>query len=133
MLALMSAGPALAQSPRGTWLGQDGQDRVGKSGRAEPSDVQDVHVRLDGLPREEIALLKLRAIAGDEWDTEGQGSWHVLVERGKDPSRADLYLEPARAETGRGFEVVIQFVDGSKVGFFIEGGKADPGKRMAGA
>ncbi len=132
-LWLVFAPSAPAQNVRGVWLGQDGHDRVGQSGRAEPNDVQDIHVRLDGLPRKEIALLSLKGLGGDEWNSKGQGSWLVLVERGKDVSKADLFFEPTRVETGRGFEVVIQFTDGSRAGFFIDGGRADPSKRMAGA
>ncbi|MFO0960100.1 MAG: hypothetical protein U0800_22130 [Isosphaeraceae bacterium] len=127
------ASPGPVGQPRGIWLGQDGTDKVGPSGRAEPSDVQDVHIRLDGLPPKAINRLTLKGLGGDEWNSQGQGGWLVLVERSRDLTRAELFFEPTREETGRGFEVIIDFADNSRVGFFLDGGKADPRMRVAGA
>lgn len=119
--------------PRGIWLGQDGVDRVGPSTQGGPSDVQDVHIRLDGLPPRAIDGVTIKGLGGDSWNSNGQGGWLIAVDRDHDLARADLYLEPARAETGRGFEVVIDFTDKSRIGFFVDGGKADPNLRVASA
>lgn len=119
--------------PRGTWLGQDGVDKVGPTTRAEPSDVQDIHIRLDGLPPRAIDVVTIKGLGGDSWNSKGEGGWMIAVERSRDLSHAELYLEPARVETGRGFEVIIDFTDKSRAGFFIDGGRADPNLRVASA
>src|SRR4051812_40969665 len=76
LLATMTAGASAQQKPRakagsrpaakaggarfvsavpaGRWIGQDGHDVVGPATAVSPSDVQDIHIALAGLPRDGI-------------------------------------------------------------------------------
>ena len=49
-MLIVASALAAAQGPSGVWIGQDGHDRVGPSSEVKPSDVQDIHIVLDGLP-----------------------------------------------------------------------------------
>ena len=58
--------PDKPQSAR--WLGQDNNDLVGPRSAPGPSDVQDVHIKLEGLSVErEVRSLVIRGEGGDEW------------------------------------------------------------------
>src|SRR5262249_43746578 len=47
--------------------------------------------------------------------------------------RADLYVEPARVETGRAFTIKLRYDDGTSPEFYVQGRTADPDLRMPGA
>ena len=93
-------------SPEGAWLGQDGHDLVGPSSVLEPSGVQDIHIRLKGLPTgRAIESGSIKGLGGDEWLINGPfGPCKAAVVPGSTASTADLYLEPTRVETGRSFQ-----------------------------
>ena len=68
---------------KGRWLGQDGRDYVGPSSEPGGSGVQDVHVRLSGLPpRSKIEKIVVKGDGGDEWQYGGAfGPYLVHLER----------------------------------------------------
>ncbi len=103
VLTLASPDRSPAQSPHrgrlsGTWLGQDGHDFVGPSSKLAPSDVQDLHIRLAGLPiHDAIARAVIRGLGGDEWQVNGPyGPWKAHLIRREGAATADLFLEPTR-------------------------------------
>lgn len=136
---LMFDRPAPAQAPQrgpsARWVGQDGQDFVGPNSALAPSGVQDIHIRLQGLPpNRTIKHAKLTGLGGDEWQYEGpHGPYKAHIVRKDRAPAADLYVEPTRPETGRGFTLTLTFDDGRTAEVNFAGGKADPGKRMASA
>lgn len=121
--------------PAGKWIGQDSHDLVGPMTAIAPSDVQDIHIALAGLPpKSAIKFAKISGLGGGEWQYKGpHGPWGAQIEREEGSTQADLYFEPGQIETGRPFEVLLQFDDGRKAEFALHGGRADPNLRMAGA
>jgi hypothetical protein len=118
--------------PTARWLGQDGKDLVGPRSEPGPSDVQDLHIRLAGLPPgREVAKLIVRGQGGDEWQYQGPfGPWRAELVREKGASQADLFLEPTRVEKGRGFTITLTYDDGTSAEIILDGGRADPNLRM---
>jgi hypothetical protein len=121
-------------SVSGQWIGQDRHDLVGRSSRPGPSGVQDIHLSLSGLPAgRAVAAATVRGDGGGEWVYHGSTSaWAAAFVR-TDPTRGELYLEPYRVETGRPFEVLLRYDDGTTVSTTITGGTADPNLRMPGS
>jgi hypothetical protein len=117
------------------WLGQDGQDYVSPNNRLEPSEVQDIHLLLSGLdPRHEVAFVDVTAQGGDQWHYNAQSfAWKAELKRQKGSARADLFIEPGRAETGRAFHVLVRYDDGTTVEASIRSRRTDPLLRMPGA
>jgi len=126
--------PAASSRPIARWLGQDGRDLVGPSPKLEPSDVQDIHVSLHGLPANKtITRATMKGYGGSQWDYNGPyGSWKAVLERKEGSTTADFYGEPDRVETGRPFTMTLLFDDGSTLELPFPGGKADPNLRMPG-
>jgi hypothetical protein len=126
--------PASATRPGARWLGQDGRDLVGPSPKLEPSDVQDIHVSIRGLPaNKQVVRVTMKGHGGSQWDYNGPyGSWKAVLEREEGSTTADFYAEPDRQETGRPFTLTVIFDDGSNLELSFPGGKADPNLRIAG-
>jgi hypothetical protein len=128
--------PLLVTSrPYGTWLGQDGHDLVGTSEKAGGNGVQDIHISLAGLPAgQTIASAEIKGQGGDAWQTDPPpGSGRAELVRNALSTRADLYFEPRRLETGRDFEVNLRLDDGQTARFSVRGGAADPALHTRGA
>jgi hypothetical protein len=118
----------------GRWIGQDGHDYVGPSSEAKPSGIQDVRIELVGLPAgEEIGSILVRGHGGDEWQYNAGSSYRAHLERQPGSTRANLYIEPTRVETGRSFEITLTLKDGRSAVLYVQGGAADPTRRMPGA
>lgn len=119
----------------GRWIGQDGTDRVGPSSTGGPSDVQDIHIAVTGIPANRtIVGAKVAAEGGGEWVYKGPyGPWMVDVVHEPGASRADLFLEPAQVETGRTFTVTLTYDDGRSQSVLVAGGRADPNRRTPAA
>lgn len=124
------AAPALLKL-RATWIGQDGTDKVGPG---------DVHVRLEGLPRSPIAAAALNNSSQGLWSVRPNGgvpfdcgpeALPMSLERGTDPSVADLRFPPHRDETGGTMTLRLLFEDGRFAIAQFPGGPADPGLRAS--
>ncbi len=133
--ARAKGGGLTSSVPVGKWLGQDGHDHVGPASVVAPSDVQDIHIALGGLPRDGVIVLaKVSALGGGEWFYKGpHGPWAAQILREAGSPHAELFVEPGQVENGRPFQVVLQFEDGRKLEINVPGGKADPNLRAEGA
>ena len=118
----------------GRWHGQDKHDYCGEATNAiKPNGVQDIHVTIGGLPPHlAIANLRINGHGADEWKTTNLNQFGVMVVRKPGATSADLFFEPLRVETGRGFAVTATFSDGSEAEAFLDGGRANPNLRMPG-
>jgi hypothetical protein len=127
--------PSRTGPPSARWLGQDGHDLAGPSSTLAPSDVQDIHVRLSGLPADRtIAFASVQPLGGGEWLYRGpHGPWAAAIVREPGSPTADMYLEPYQAETGRPMIVLLRFQEGGELSLDFQGGKADPNLRMPAA
>lgn len=123
-----------AVKPGARWLGQDGHDVVGPSSALAPSEVQDIHVAIHGLPQgRTIVGGSMQGLGGSQWVINGPyGPWKAQIERKDGATTADLFVEPDRKEEGRPFSLSLVFDDGSKLDLDFQGGKADQNLRMAG-
>ena len=123
--------------PVARWIGQDGKDFVGPHNRVEPSDVQDVHIALEGLdPKREIVYVDILAAGGEhaQWEYNVNSfSWKIALERKKGSTTADLYIEPARWEGARDYNTTIRYDDGTEHKLVLRGQKVDSGLRTAAA
>lgn len=137
VLSAVLATAAWGQSgrgPSGRWVGQDGHDFVGPNSALAPSDIEDIHIELAGLPESPIVRAVIRPLGGGEYQFGGpHGPWKAHILQQKASTKADVYLEPDRAETGRPYSFELTFENGQRVQFDVKGGRADPGKRKAGA
>ncbi len=117
---------------RATWIGQDGTDKVGPTPKVGPSDVQDIHIVLDGLPVNRVlARLEVSGQGGDLWRFgEPAGPFLCALERQEGSPKADLFVEPSRVEQGRPFEIKILYDNGETASVELRGGKADPSRRV---
>lgn len=129
--ATVAVNPAPA-NPAGVWLGQDGHDFVGPSPIAAPDGVQDMHIALAGLPTDQpIVFVDVQGLGGSRWQYGGPwGHWKAALVRQPGSASADLYLQPDRIETGRPYQILLRFRDGSTSEFWVVGGVADPSLRM---
>ncbi|MDX2036532.1 MAG: hypothetical protein SFX72_07765 [Isosphaeraceae bacterium] len=115
------------------WMGQDGKDLVGQRSEPGPSDVLDVRIAVDGLPRSAILSAEIQGKGGGAWHSGKPPVWLLKVERVGLGPRADLYFEPYQVESGREFVLVLQLENRPAATFYFKGGKADPNKRVASA
>ncbi len=76
----------------------------------------------------------MNGYGGDLWQFSPKSpDWTVGFRRKKASRTADLFLEPYRVETGRSFNLVVRYDDGTKVEIAFNGRKADPNLRMPSA
>ncbi|MBX6316743.1 MAG: hypothetical protein IRY99_28095, partial [Isosphaeraceae bacterium] len=115
----------------GAWLGQDGHDLVGPSPTPGPSEIQDIHLALAGLPADRvITSARVQGLGGGDWRYPGGSPAAAALVRQGGATSADLYIEPYQVETGRPFYVDLTFDDGTTADLWIAGGAADPNLRM---
>ncbi len=119
-------------SPSGLWIGQDGKDFVGASPALKKNGRQDVHIQLSGLPaNQRIRSVIVVGPTGRKWQYGGaRGPWRAQLFQKNGSTTADLYINPDQMETGRSYEVTLRFTDGSAATFRVEGGQADPARRV---
>lgn len=111
-----------------SWIGQDDQDQVGKSHLPAPSGIQDIHVKLDGLPPgHEVVGGEVRGFGGGRWNvTGGPGTWLARIVRAPASPRADLFFEPYQADNGRPYTIELRLDDGTLLNAEVQGGPVNP-------
>ena len=108
------------------WVGQDGHDYVGPSDKLGPSDIQDIHIAIAGLdPRREVVFLEVSSTNGTSGGLRRSPPAGVPIEACKRRATGDVFIEPARVETGQPFHVLVRYDDGSTAETDLRGGKAD--------
>jgi hypothetical protein len=139
LLALIAPNSACAQSGqvRVQWVGQDGTDVIGPSPSKAPAPngVQDIHVRITGLPPgRRIAKASLNGLGGGAWGFNADGPhWRLEIVQPPRSTSADAYFETGAPETGRPWTITLTLDDGRTAEVWFDGGKADPDRRMASA
>ncbi len=131
MLALALSGlPGISAR----WIGQDGHDLAGPWAQVKPSDIQDLHIILEGLPPDrQVAQVVVKTQEGDDWEFGGRpGAWAVVCQRAAGSSRVDLYLEPTRPVASAGFAIKVRLDDGSTDELTLRGGRMQPDLRIPG-
>ena len=117
--------------PAGKWMGQDGHDVVGPSTAIAPSDVQDIHIALAGLPAERGDHLRRRSAgwAAESGSTRGRtGRGAAQIEREQGSPSADCTSSRRRSRAGGRSRSLLQFEDGRKAEFDRRGraGRSQP-------
>lgn len=117
---------------QGQWRGQDRHDLTGDPAKIGPNGVQDIHLEVGGLPPDhEVVRGRVNPYGDGEWQVNGvKNQFAAVLVRSPGSTTADLYVEPYRVETGRVFDVRLEFDDGSFGIVPIKGGKADPNLHM---
>jgi len=122
--------------PSVRWVGQDGHDFVGPNNRLEPSEIQDMHLVLNGLdPQQEITFVDVTTEqGGDQWQYNAASfAWKAELKRPKGARSADLFLEPGHIEAPRNYHVLFRYENGRTHEFDVRGRKVSRGLRMPGA
>ena len=121
---LYSPGPVSA-----LWLGQDGKDYVGSSATSAGDGIQDIHIRMSGLPTNRmIKLVDIQGQGGGQWQFgTSVGFWRAAVFQQVLAGTADIYINPDRTETGRPFQITVTYGDNSTSTIWLQGGTANPG------
>ncbi len=127
-----AADPHLSQQIKAEYLGQDGHDYMQKSPAPGPNDIQDLHVRLSNLPKDDpIASAMFTRQGGGQWAWEHPwGPWkaHQVRETLADGTLsdvADFFMEPSHDEESFGIDARIVFKSGRVAAFHFTAGKSD--------
>ena len=110
------------------WIGQDNHDVAQVGGAAGGNGVQDIHLRLRGLPggraTKQILILTRGGKGRGVWrlDTARTPNWKLVVERGEGSPVADVYIEPINHDCfERDFEITVTYDDGTNVKTKLKG------------
>ena len=135
-LLFLEARRLLSGTPAAVWIGQDGHDFAGGATPGIGNGVQDVHVVLSNLPvNHAVSSVVLLGFGGGGWNINSgpySSVYSGYMTRAVGSTVADLYLDPYVPETGRHFDVVVNYDDQSSVVVGMDGGKADPNLWMPG-
>ncbi len=143
LMAWLTAGPAPAadgaapSGPRAVWLGQDGHDFCQTATSLKPNDIQDLHLRLEGLPAEEVIDgLLIRRAGGGEWACGSKGgrwTWKAHLVRETNGTAADLFLEPSHDEQQFRVDFELRYRSGREARFSLNCGRSNPNLFMPAA
>lgn len=129
-----AAGPtvAIAAAPSATWLGQDGRDLVGLRAAPGKDGFLDAHVQLAHLAGP-VASVEIRGVGtSGQWRTDGlKRSYRAIVLAGSSATTAELYFQPNRRETGRSYQILVRYRDGSITTLNVRAGTTNPKLRAA--
>jgi hypothetical protein len=127
--ALAAADPA-GPGPHAVWLGQDEHDYCQTSSVLQPNDIQDLHLRLEGLPAaEEIAGARFRRDGGGEWSFGNQGgrfTWRAQLLRQPGAATADVFLEPSHHEASFRLDIDLFYRSGKTDHCSLKCGRSNP-------
>ena len=118
-----------AALPLALWLGQDGHDHAGGPSAGAGNGIQDMHFLLENLPISvSVTGVRVMGYGGGEWDVNlgPYSPFNGFLTQTKGAATADLYLDPYQVETGRQFDITLDFSNGSSTELWVQGGAADP-------
>jgi hypothetical protein len=100
------------------WLGQDQHDLVGVGSTASGNGIQDIHLRLTGLPAEkqikQLRVLLRSPLSAWRLDTAESPDWRLVVERFGNSPTAEVFLEPPASDVfNQQFQITLTYSDGS--------------------
>jgi len=124
-----------ASGLKAKWLGQDGHDYCQTASTLGPNDIQDLHIRLEGLPaNKEIEAALIQRLGGGAWAVGGQWRhWAGKLVRTPNAPTADLFLEPSHDEASCRLNIELHFNDGTVGRVSLAGGRSDPNLFMPGS
>jgi hypothetical protein len=137
-----SAGPTVrtaspGSGPAAKWLGQTGQDHAGKATTLGANSIQDIQVRVTGIPVASITSIVLKGYGSGEWqwapDGKPPGGWAIHMIPDPRTNAADLFFECGEPETGRQFELKWTVPGQPEGSLYFQGGAFDPTKPVASA
>lgn len=128
LLPVVSAG---APSLHAVYLGQDGYDYCSPDNRLGPDDVQDLHLRLEGLaPDRRIVEANFTRDGGGQWTywERPQATPHFRAQILRDPKSvtADVFLEPSNDDQRFDLSIELKFADGPPERTTVHCGRSDP-------
>lgn len=131
MVMVLALASGVLGQVKAVWVGQVEKDLAGPSANLVPSDTQDLHVRLEGLPAKEIAHIRIHLHGGGEWQFKGPwGPWGIAMEREGQAATAALYMEPQKTEESSAWHMIITYADGSTEELAVKAGASDTKLRM---
>ena len=116
------------------WVGQGRRDLVGPSPNAGPDGLQDVHIALSRLAKDEIRSILIAGPGDLRWQFGPNPEAFPraeLIRHAADPARADLFLQPARDLSHQAIKLTLTYADGKTDSASVKAGLCDPGLRMA--
>ena len=124
---LAEALPAL----HGVYLGQDGHDYCSPSNRLGPDDIQDLHLRLEGLAADqEIVEANFTRAAGGQWTywTDPRPTPHFRAQILRQPgsTTADVFLEPSNDDEKFDLAIDLKYASGAHAQTTLHCGRSDP-------
>lgn len=123
----VGAEPAL----RAVYLGQDGHDYCSPEGRLGPDDIQDLHLRIEGLkPGQRIVEASFQREGGGEWtySARPEPTPHFRAEILREPGAptADVYLEPSNDDLQFDLHIELREASGARDEVDVHCGRSDP-------
>lgn len=123
------AGPEPA--PRAIYLGQDGHDYCSPDGRLAPDDIQDLHLRIEGLePDQQILEADFARSGGGEWtySARPEPTSHFRAQILRDPgaTTADVFLEPSHDDRQFDLHIDLHESGGVRHEIDVHCGRSDP-------
>ena len=136
-MAALRAAPEQTTPPRGIWVGQDGLDYCQTASALGPNDIQDLHLRIEGLPlEEEIESALVRREGGGEWaagKAGGRFTWKAQLAREPKAATADLFLEPSHNDPTFCVDIQLRYGSGNTAQFRVQCGRSNPNLFMPAA
>lgn len=117
-----------------TWVGQEGQDRVGTGVGVGPDGIQDARIALARLdPEVEIRWVEVEGPQKLRWQSGTNPKAYAnaeLIRDPKDRTKAELYFQPDRAVAGHAFRILVAYANERSDSARIEAGRYEPSLAM---
>jgi hypothetical protein len=122
--------PLPAPALHAVYLGQDGHDYCTSDCQLQPNDIEDLHLRLEGLPaKEEIRSASFSRAGGGAWSysTLAQPTPHfrAALLRESRSAWADVFLEPTFEEPAFDLHIELEYASGRKAELDARCGQSD--------
>ncbi len=127
--------PASTGALQAVYLGQDGHDYCMTDSELGPNDIQDLHLRVEGVPaNEEIAAATFTRLGGGAWSYSKSPprTRYFRAELRREPhaTAADVFLEPTFDEAAFELHIELDYASDRKAGLDTHCGRSDPNRFM---